>query len=83
MPAMDQIVDTYVRLGDRKSLEDMLAHRQALALNMESRADFDFGLPLKEIARDIAAIQSGIDRLQSVPQDGSEASGAGQIEPPE
>ena len=77
MAAIDQIVDIYVRLGDHKSLEDMLAHRRVLAMNMQGRADFDFSVPLEAIARDIAAVQAGIAQLQSAPNAGSEAGGAG------
>jgi hypothetical protein len=37
MSAIEQIVDTYVRLGNYRALEDLLDHRQRLILNITGR----------------------------------------------
>jgi hypothetical protein len=44
--AIEEIVNTYVRLNDRQKLEDLRIHRQRLAVNFKARTGYDFSLPL-------------------------------------
>jgi hypothetical protein len=80
--AIEQIVDAYVRLGNRGALVDLLAHRERLLINLNGRAGFDLSLPLGQIKEEIAVILAGLEKLRSVVAD-SEARRAGQAEPPE
>jgi hypothetical protein len=79
MSAIELIVDAYVRLGDHKSLEDLLAHRQRLAVNLKSLKGFNVRVPLGQIEKEIAEVLGGLNKLRS---GGSEAGGASEIEPP-
>jgi capsule polysaccharide export protein KpsE/RkpR len=63
--AIEQIVDAYVRLGDREALEDLMAHRQKLAVDLKSRTDFDFSLAIGQIDDDIAVIEAGVEKLRA------------------
>jgi hypothetical protein len=63
--AIEQIVDAYVRLSDREALEDLMAHRQKLAVNLKSRTDFDFSLTIGQIDDDIAVIEAGVEKLRA------------------
>jgi hypothetical protein len=60
--AIEQIVDTYVRLKNRRALEAMLMHRQRLAITMKGRV-YDRSPVIKKVDEDIAAIQAGLKRL--------------------
>jgi hypothetical protein len=61
--AIGQIVDAYVRLNNRRALEDLRMHRQRLAVGLKSRTGFDFSLPIGQIEEEIAAIEAGLERL--------------------
>jgi capsule polysaccharide export protein KpsE/RkpR len=63
--AIKQIVDAYVRLSDREALEDLMAHRQKLAVDLKSRTDFDFSLAIGQIDDDIAVIEAGVEKLRA------------------
>jgi hypothetical protein len=63
--AIEQIVDAYVRLSDREALEDLMAHRQKLAVDIKSRTDFDFSLAIGQIDDDIAVIEAGVEKLRA------------------
>lgn len=63
--AIEQIVDAYVRLSNREALEDLLAHRQRLAVDLKSRTDFDFSLAIDQIDDDIAVIEAGVEKLRA------------------
>ena len=45
-PAIKKIVDTYVRLKNRRAIEDLLIHRRRLALDLKSRKGYDFSRPI-------------------------------------
>jgi hypothetical protein len=60
--AIEQIVDTYVRLKNRRGLEAMLMHRQRLAISIKGRV-YDRSLVIEKVDQDIAAIQDGLKRL--------------------
>jgi hypothetical protein len=63
--ALEQIVDAYVRLGNRRALEDLRMHRNKLAVDLKARHGYDFGLLVGQIDEDIAVIQAGLDRLNA------------------
>jgi hypothetical protein len=63
--AIEQIVDAYVRLNDRRTLERMMVHRQRLAIDLRAMSGLDFSVPLRQINEDIAAIGTGLAKLDS------------------
>ncbi|MEH2468852.1 hypothetical protein V1281_001892 [Nitrobacteraceae bacterium AZCC 2161] len=65
MSAIQQIVDAYVRVENRQALQDLLAHRQQLAVNMKGRTGYDFSLPLGQIENEIAVVIEGLEKLGS------------------
>jgi hypothetical protein len=65
--AIEGIVDAYLRLGDRRALEDLRMHRRKLALDLKGRrGSYDFSLPISQIDEEIAAIEAGLERLNAV-----------------
>ncbi len=63
--AIEQIVDTYVRLKNRRGLEGLMMHRQRLAVDLKARSGYDFSLPIQQIDEEIAAIEAGLARLRA------------------
>jgi hypothetical protein len=65
--AIEGIVDAYVKLGDRRSLEDLRMHRRRLAIDLNGRSSgsYDFSLPLGQIDEEIAVIEAGLERLNT------------------
>ena len=63
--AIEQIVDTYVRLKNRRGLDELMMHRQRLAVDLKSRSGFDFSLPIGKIDEEIAIIEAGLSRLKA------------------
>ncbi|UVO40245.1 hypothetical protein KUL72_18690 [Bradyrhizobium arachidis] len=64
--AIAQIVDTYVRLKNRRGLDELMMHRQRLAVDLKSRSGaFDFSLPIGKIDAEIAIIEEGLSRLKA------------------
>jgi len=66
--AIEQIVGAYVRLNDRRALEELSVHRQRLVeqLNrLRSDSEFDSSLALRTMAEDIAAIGAGVEQLEA------------------
>jgi len=61
--AIKQIVDAYVRLDNRRALENLMMHRQRLAIDLKSRRGFDFSLPIRQVDEEIAVIEAGLERL--------------------
>jgi len=62
--AIEQIVDAYVRLKNRRGLDELMMHRQRLAVDLKSRSGkFDFSLPIDKIDEEIAIIEAGLTRL--------------------
>jgi hypothetical protein len=62
--AIEQIVDAYVRLKNRRGLDELMMHRQRLAVDLKSRSSrFDFSLPIDKIDEEIAIIEAGLTRL--------------------
>ena len=62
--AIQQIVDVYVRLNNRRGLEDLMMHRQRLAVDLKARTGFDFSLPISQIDEEIAVIEAGLESLR-------------------
>ena len=64
MPAaIEFIVRTYVRLKKRRALEEMLLHRQRLALGLRRRSGFAIHQSILQVDEDIAAIKAGLAEL--------------------
>jgi hypothetical protein len=63
--AIEQIVDAYVRLKNRRGLEGLMMHRQRLAVDLKGRSGYDFSVPIQEIDEEIAVIEAGLARLRS------------------
>jgi hypothetical protein len=64
--AIAQIVDAYVRLKNRRGLDELMMHRQRLAVDLKSRSGaFDFSLPIGKIDEEIAIIEEGLSRLKA------------------
>ena len=64
--AIEGIVDAYVKLGDRRALEDLRMDRRKLALDLKARqGSYDFSLPLGQIDEEIAVIEAGLHRLNA------------------
>lgn len=62
--AIEQIVDAYVRLKNRRGLDELMMHRQRLAVDLKSRSGkYDFSLPIGKIDEEIAIIEAGLARL--------------------
>ncbi len=61
--AIERVVDTYVRLKNRRALEEMRMHRLRLAVELKSRTGYDFSVPIQSIDEEIAAIDAGLERL--------------------
>jgi capsule polysaccharide export protein KpsE/RkpR len=62
--AMEQIVDAYVRLNNRRGLEDLRMHRLKLAVvDLKERTGYDFSLPIGQIDQEIAVIEAGLEKL--------------------
>jgi hypothetical protein len=63
--AMEQIVNAYVRLNNRRGLEDLRMHRQKLAVDLKGRAGDDFSLPIGQIDQELAVMEAGLDKLNA------------------
>ena len=63
--AIEQIVDTYVRLKNRRGLDQLMMHRQRLAVDLKSKSGYDFSLPIGQIDEEIAIIEAGLSRLKA------------------
>jgi hypothetical protein len=51
--AIEQIVDAYVRLSDRRQLEDLLTYRRKLAVDLKMRSGFDLSLLISQVERQL------------------------------
>ncbi|GGI24355.1 hypothetical protein GCM10010987_28970 [Bradyrhizobium guangdongense] len=68
--AIAQIVDAYVRLKNRRGLDELMMHRQRLAVDLKSRSgSYDFSLPISKIDEEIAIIEEGLSRLKAESSD--------------
>ncbi|WP_426413307.1 hypothetical protein [Bradyrhizobium ganzhouense] len=62
--AIELIVDGFVSLGDRQSLESLREHRRRLSVDLKSRSGFDYNFTIRRIEEEIAAIEIGLARLE-------------------
>jgi len=76
-PAIQSIVDVYVRYGNRRALDDLLAHRGKLvaALWAVLGGCYDVSNAVVEIENDIAVIEAGLAKLNSGAAPGGRAGG--------
>jgi hypothetical protein len=58
--AIELIVGTYVLLKNRRALEEMLLHRQQLAVDLNSKSGFGVSQPIHHVNEDIAVIEAGL-----------------------
>ena len=65
--AIEQIVEAYIRLNNRRALEEMMVHRQRLAINLKAMSGLDLGAPIRQVNEDIAAIGAGLTKMDSSP----------------
>jgi hypothetical protein len=63
-PAIKRIVETYVRLGNRRAIEDLLIQRRRLAINLKARKGYDFSRPLAQIDADLEIILAALQQLE-------------------
>lgn len=63
--AIERIVAAYVKIGNRQELEDLLAHRQKMVVDLSGRSGYDFAVPLVEIQKEVQAITAGLALFDS------------------
>jgi hypothetical protein len=64
--AMESVIDTYVRYGNRRALEDLRAHRGRLIAELKALAGpYDPSYPVAQLEDDIALIEAGLARLNT------------------
>lgn len=61
--AIELIVDSFTRLRDRQSLEDMRMHRRRLVGDLKARPGFDCRSSIAQVEQDIATIEAGLERI--------------------
>ena len=62
--AIERIVGAYVKLGNRKALEDLKVHHQRLITELKSAHDaFDLSLLIKQLDDEIWVIEVGLTML--------------------
>jgi len=63
---IERIVAAYVKLGNRKALDDLRAHRHRLATDLKSRHGvFDLSSAIKQLEEEISAIDAGLAKLNA------------------
>jgi hypothetical protein len=63
-PAMRNIVDAYVRLGNRKALDDLRASRKSLIAGLKTlRGGYDPSKVVAQFADEIALIEAALAKL--------------------
>jgi hypothetical protein len=63
--AIELIVDAYVRLQNRKALEDLRTHRRRLLADLKGRSSsvYDLNGPIRQLEDELAVIDAGLQRL--------------------
>jgi hypothetical protein len=65
-PAIRSIVDTHVRLRNRRALDELRAHRGRLLAGLKSLAGgYDASKPIAHIENEIAIIEAGLSKLNA------------------
>jgi hypothetical protein len=57
------IVDAYVGLKDRKKLQDLLAHRERLLIELTGVSGVDPKQAVQQVTEEIAVIRAGLEGL--------------------
>ena len=65
-PAIKGIIDSYLRLGNRRAIEDLLIHRRRLAADLRGRTGYDFSRPLAQIDAEISIIEAALQKLDPI-----------------
>ena len=73
-PAIKKIVDTYVRLGNRRAIEDLLMHRRRLSIDLMGRSGYDFSRPIDQIEAEIRIIADALRQFEPVERSPATAS---------
>ena len=64
-PAIKKIVDTYVKLGNRRAVEGLLMHRRRLSIDLRGRGGgYDFSRPIEQIDEEIRIIATALQRFE-------------------
>ena len=64
--AIERIVGAYVKLRNRKALEDLKAHRYRLATELKSiNTVLDLSFSIKQIEKEIEIIEAGLAKLDT------------------
>ncbi|HLZ00944.1 MAG TPA: hypothetical protein VKR55_02190 [Bradyrhizobium sp.] len=63
-PAIKKIVDTYVKLGNRRAIEDLLMHRRRLSIDLRGRSGYDFSRPIEQIDEEIRIIAAALQAFE-------------------
>jgi hypothetical protein len=62
--AIERIVDAYVKLRNRRALEELRAHRHRLATELKSiNGPLDLRSSIKQLEEEIAVIEAGLTKL--------------------
>ncbi|WFU74088.1 hypothetical protein [Bradyrhizobium sp. CB2312] len=61
--AIELIVNAYVRLNDRRALDDLRMQRRKLAVDLKARTGFDCGTTIQQIEEDINVTEAGLAQL--------------------
>jgi hypothetical protein len=61
--AIELIVESFTKLKDRQSLEDMRMHRRRLAVDLRARTGIDCRSSISQVEKDIATIEAGLQKL--------------------
>ncbi len=62
--AIELIVDGYVRLGNRRALTELKAHREHLVADLRARKGwFDYSQSIRQMDEEIVAVDAGLARL--------------------
>ena len=61
--AIELIVDGYVRLKDRKALDDLCTQRRKLVADLNASTGIDCSSTIQQIEEDIVVIEAGLARL--------------------
>ena len=63
---IERIVTAYVKLGNRKALDDLRAHRDRLATDLKSKHGvFDLSSSIKQLEEEISVIDAGLAKLNA------------------
>jgi hypothetical protein len=76
-PAIKRIVDTYVRLGNRRAIEDLLMHRRRLSIDLKGRSGYDYSRPIDQIDEEIRIIADALRQFEPPERTRATASLAG------